>query len=124
MKTFDIFEVLLKYPIFRRESQKINMEVGLTKNGDWTVGDRGGGGWQERGGLLSRRGVDTSMQTLSSQNNLKVMTNYYEKKCLLVITKNKRHSWKQFVSITYTMEKKVFAAATFHGLWVVSFQTK
>ena len=49
MKTFDIFEVLLKYPIFRRESQKINMEVGLTKNGDWTVGDRGGGLARKRG---------------------------------------------------------------------------
>ena len=49
MKTFDIFEVLLKYPIFRRESQKINMEVGLTRNGDWTVGDRGGGVCKKEG---------------------------------------------------------------------------
>ena len=71
-----------------------------------------------------RRVVDTPMHTMSSQNNLKVITNYYEKKYLLVITKNKKHSSKQFVSITYTLEKRVFAAATFQSMWVVSFQIK
>ena len=73
------------------------MEGGLTKKGDWAVGNRGRGLGKKEGGVLLRRGVDTPMQTLSSQNNLKVITNYYEKKCLLVITKNKRHSSKHFV---------------------------
>ena len=44
---------------------------------------RGGGG----GG-----GVDTPMHTMNSQNNLKVTTKYYGKKCLLIITKNKKYS--------------------------------
>ena len=51
-KTFDIFEVLLKYPIFRRESQKINMEGGLTKKGDWAVGNRGRGLGKKEGGCF------------------------------------------------------------------------
>ena len=68
------------------------------------------GGWARK-----RGGVDTPMHATSSQNNLKVTTNYYEKKCLLVITKNK-HSSKEVVPITYTLEKLVFAAATFQGL--------
>ena len=74
----------------------------------------GGGVW---------RGVDTP-HTLSIQKNLKVTSNYYEKKCLLVITKNKKHFSRQVVPITYTSENRVFADATFQGLWVVSFQTK
>ena len=71
-----------------------------------------------------RRGVDTLMHSLSNQNNLKLMTNYYEIKYLLVITKNKKHSSKQAVPITYTLEKKIFAAATLKDLWVVFFQAK
>ena len=39
------------------------------------------------------------------------------------ITWNKKHSSKRVLPITYTLEKMVFAAATFKGLWVVSFQT-
>ena len=81
--------------------------------------------WQERGvGGFLTRGVDTPMHTMSSQSNLKVTTNCYEKKCPLVMTKNKKHSLKQFVPITCTLEKRVFAAATFQGLWVVYFQSK
>ena len=76
------------------------------------------------GELFLRRGVDTPMHTLNNQNNLKLMTNYYEIKYLLVITKNKKHSSKQVVPITLTLEKKVFAAATFKDLWVAFFQTK
>ena len=38
------------------------------------------GEWPERGGrVFLRRGVDTPVHTMSSQNNLKVTTNYYEK---------------------------------------------
>ena len=64
------------------------------------------------------------MHDVSCQNNLKVTTNYYEMKCLLVITKNKKHALKQVVPITKTLEKSAFAAAIFQGLWVVSFQLK
>ena len=68
------------------------------------------------GGLGKKEGgVDTPMHATSSQNNLKVTTNYYEKKCLLVITKNK-HSSKEVVPITNTLDKLVFAAATFQSL--------
>ena len=72
----------------------------------------------------TERGVNASIHTISSQNNLKVTTNYYETKCLLVITKNKKHSSKKVVPIAYTLEKRVFAAVTFQGLWVDFFQTK
>ena len=54
--------------------------------------------------------------------NLSVAINFYEKQQLLVLTWNKKHSSKQGVSITYTLEKKFLAAATFEGLWVLSFQ--
>ena len=64
------------------------------------------------------------MHTISSENDLKVMINYYEKECLLVITKNKKRLSQQVVPITFTLEKRVFAAITFRGLWVVYFQTK
>ena len=37
-----------------------------------------------------RRGVDTQMHSVSSQSNLKVTTNYYEKKCFLVIRRIKK----------------------------------
>ena len=64
------------------------------------------------------------MHTISSENDLKVMINYYEKECLLVITKNKKRLSKQVVPITFTLEKRIFAAIIFQGLWVVYFQTK
>ena len=46
------------------------------------------------------------------QSNNKLL----EKKRLPVITWIKKHSSKQVASITYTVEKKNFAAATFKGL--------
>ena len=85
---------------------------------------REGGTWQERAGVFLRRGADTPMRTVSSPNNLKVTPNYYEKKFLLIIRKNKKHSSKQAIPITYTLKRRVFDAATFQGLLVVSFQTK
>ena len=100
------------------------------KNGQKRGLQQKGGLAKKRVGIFLRRGVDNPMHTLSSQNNLKKTTNYYEKKCLKeckvikVMTKNKKHSLKQVVQITYTLEKRVFAAAIFQGVWVVSFQTK
>ena len=44
--------------------------------------------------------------------------------CLPVSTWNKKYLWKQIVIITYTLEKKLFAVATFEGLLVVSFKSK
>ena len=38
--------------------------------------------------------------------------------------KEQKHLLKEVVPITYTLEKRLFAAATFKGLWVISFQTK
>ena len=46
----------------------------------------------------------------------RITINFYKKQCLSVITRKKNHSSKQAISITYTLEKKVFAAATFEGL--------
>ena len=37
---------------------------------------------------------------------------------------NKKHLWKQFVQITYTLDKTFFTVAAFEGLSVASFQTK
>ena len=39
-------------------------------------------------------------------------------------TKNEKHLSKQAVPITYALERRMFVAAFFKGLWVVSFQTK
>ena len=44
---------------------------------------------------------------------------FYGTWCLPVITWNKKHSSKQVLPKTYTMDKKSFAAATFEGLWFV-----
>ena len=38
------------------------------------------------------------------------------KKCLPVITQNKKHSTKQVVFMMYTLGKDFFATATFQGL--------
>ena len=43
---------------------------------------KGGGLAKKRVGVFLRRDIDNPMHTVSSQNNLKVTTNYYEKKCL------------------------------------------
>ena len=74
---------------------------GLPNKETWTVC------WFN-GGLAKNKdeGVYTPpMHTISSQNSLKVTTNYYEKKYLLVISKNKKHSSKQVVPITHIGEK-------------------
>ena len=47
---------------------------------------------------------------------LRVVMNFFKKQCLSVITWKKKHSSKQAVSITCTMEKKVLAAAVCEGL--------
>ena len=93
-----------------RESRKTNMKGGdCLKRWAWTVRSFKGGLARKRGGCFVRRVVDTPMHTMSSQDRLKITTDSYEKKCLLVITKNKKHSSKQVVPITYTLEKRVFA---------------
>ena len=127
MKNFNIFGVYWNMQFSRvgRESRKTNMKRGdCLKRWAWTVCWFKGGLLRKREGGFLRRVVDTPMHTMSSQNNLKVTTDSYERKCLLVITKNKKHSSKQVVPITYTLEKRVFAVATFQSLWVVCFQTK
>ena len=58
--------------------------------------------WQK---IRTRVFIPPPMHTISSQNSLKVTTNYYEKKYLLVISKNKKHSSKQVVPITHIGEK-------------------
>ena len=47
-----------------------------------------------------------------------------DKLYLPIITWNQKYSSKQAVQITYTVEKKIFAAATLKGLWDVCFQTE
>ena len=83
--------------------------------GSWTVYlFKGGKGFElgKKEGELFLRRFDT-LRTLSIHNNLKVTTNYYEKKFLLVMTKNKRNSSKPLVPITYRLEKGIFAAGIF-----------
>ena len=45
----------------------------------------------------------------------------FKPKGLPVVTENKKLSSKEVVPITYTLEKSFVAAATFEGLWVISF---
>ena len=53
---------------------------------------------------------------MTVKNNLTVRINLFEKQCHPVITWNKKHSLKQVISITYTLEKRVSSVATFEGL--------
>ena len=46
------------------------------------------------------------------------------KKLFPVITRNKKQSSKQVVSVMNTLGKDFFATATFKGLWDASFETK
>ena len=50
-----------------------------------------------------------------NERNFKVTINLYKRLCLPVITWNKKHISKQ-VPVTYTLENKFFAVATFEGL--------
>ena len=45
--------------------------------------------------------------------NFWVTISLYKKECLPVITRNKKHSSKQVVSMIYTLGKDFFATATF-----------
>ena len=47
--------------------------------------------------------------------NFWVTISLYKKECLPVITRNKKHSSKQVVSMIYTLAKDFFATATFQG---------
>ena len=53
---------------------------------------------------------------MAVEKNIKVTINFYKKECFPVITWNEKHSSKQVSSITYALDKKKFAAATFEGL--------
>ena len=53
-----------------------------------------------------------------------VVVNFYGKLCLPVFTWNKKHSSKQVLPKTHTLEKKLFAGATFDGLWVNPFSDR
>ena len=48
--------------------------------------------------------------------NPRLTVNFYKKQCLPVMTWAIKYSSKQVISISYTLEKKFFAAATFEGL--------
>ena len=48
--------------------------------------------------------------------NFWIMISLYKKECLPVITRNKKHSSKQVVSMIYTLGKDFFATATFQVL--------
>ena len=50
-----------------------------------------------------------------------VVVNFYGKLCLPVFTWNKKHSSKQVLPKTHTLEKKRFAAATLGDLLVDPF---
>ena len=62
------------------------------------------------------------MQTMSSQNNFNVMTNYYEKNVSHLSQKIKTIEASRANNIR--TGERIIAATTFQGLWVVSFQTK
>ena len=47
--------------------------------------------------------------------NFWVTISLHKKECLPVITRNKKHSSKQVVSMIYTLGKDFFATATFQG---------
>ena len=64
------------------------------------------------------------LQKKQQHGAFRLTLTFHEKLCLGVITQNKKHPSKQVVPTIYTLEKRVFAAVTFKGLWVVSFQTR
>ena len=74
-------------------------------------------------GLLSKQLFQRKQQN-GGWKNAQVTTKFYKKRCLPVITCNRKHTSKQIASVKYTLEKSFFAAATFEGLWVVSVWTE
>ena len=68
--------------------------------------------------MASQKATTWRLKQSQSNNKLspKVMSFSYHKE--------QKHLLKEVVPITYTLEKRLFAAATFKGLWVISFQTK
>ena len=63
--------------------------------------------WASFKTLVSKEAVTWQLE------NLRVPINFYKKQHLPFITHKKKHLSKQVVPITYTMEEKTFAAATF-----------
>ena len=68
--------------------------------------------------LFSKKAIILQLKT--SQSNDKLL----QKQWLPVIKWNKKHSSKQVVSITCTLEEKFSTAATFEGLRLVSFEAE
>ena len=62
-------------------------------------------------------------KNMEVEKKLRVMMNFYNKQCLPVITWNKKHLMKRVLPKIYTLEKKIFALATFEKLHVVSSQS-
>ena len=63
--------------------------------------------------------IRTSFKILVSKDavtwRLQQTSGMYKKQCLPVITRNRKHSPKQVVSMIYTLGKDFFATATFQG---------
>ena len=49
-------------------------------------------------------------KNMTVEMNLKMTINFYKRQCFPVITWNKKHLLKQVVPMTYTLEKRFFAA--------------
>ena len=53
---------------------------------------------------------------MAVEENLRITINFHEKQSLPVITWNKKHLSKPVVTITYTLDKRLFAVVTSKGL--------
>ena len=53
---------------------------------------------------------------MAVEKALRVTINFYKNSVLQLSHKKKKHSLKQVIPITYTLEKKLFVAAAFEGL--------
>ena len=81
--------------------------------------------------MKTKNKIRTSFKLLVSRSastwRLKIpqgINKLLQKQCFPVIIWNKNHLSKEVVTITYTLEKKFFAVATFEGSRVVPFQTE
>ena len=66
-------------------------------------------------GILSKY-LPQNSNNVAVEKNLRVMIKFFEKRCLPVITCNKKRLAKQVIPVPYILGKTFFAAAIFESL--------
>ena len=104
--------------VTKQNQKRINKEIQQVYKFDVEL-------WQQnRTVFVEIRKIRTCFKTLVSKNAItwwlekphRLTVNFYKKRCLPVLTWTIKHSAKQLVSITCTLEKKLFCSCYFRRL--------